>query len=349
VCGKSSRTLLHEGLRDRIFFCAPGEWRLYRCTSCGSGYLDPRPTAETIGMAYSRYFTHRHEARAMSAFRRLRLALANGYCNARFGIKRRPYIRGGAWLAHLFPRRRASIDAYARNLDRAQPGEVLLDVGCGDGLFLAFAAEMGWKVEGVEPDPQAAEAARKQGLTIHQGSIECLRDRGEVFDVITLSHVIEHVHDPHDLMAACFRLLKPGGRIWLETPNLEAAGHLRYGRDWRGLEPPRHLVLFTWASLHSLLSKAGFLAATPLPAHPMASFTFPASDAIRRDKDPNALASIPVRVRWQAWRADLRPALTKREFITIVARKPSASAGDAISRGLLRAAPTTQAVRAASP
>ena len=89
VCCSTERKLLYEGLTDRVFFCAPGEWTLYRCQQCGSAYLDPRPTLDTIGLAYSKYFTHNCDDRGniqnLSWFRRIRRILANGYLNYRFG------------------------------------------------------------------------------------------------------------------------------------------------------------------------------------------------------------------------------------------------------------------------
>jgi 2-polyprenyl-3-methyl-5-hydroxy-6-metoxy-1,4-benzoquinol methylase len=322
VCGGASRKLLHDGLRDRIFFCAPGEWRLYLCDECGSGYLDPRPTPGTLELAYRRYYTHTDDEQELGPLRRMRRALANGYHNARFGTRREPHLGVGAWLAHVIPGERAILDAQARHLARAKPGQTLLDVGCGDGYFLRFATEMGWKAEGVEPDPHAVKVARSRGLLVHEGSPERLTDREMAYDVITLNHVIEHVHDPRNLLAVCFRLLRPGGLIWVETPNLQAVGHLRYGPDWRDLDPPRHLILFNWDSLRAVLKKTGFTMETPLPGRPMAAVTFPASEAIKRREDPYLHADKSLRVRWRAWRADRRSTLTGREFITICARRP---------------------------
>jgi 2-polyprenyl-3-methyl-5-hydroxy-6-metoxy-1,4-benzoquinol methylase len=323
ICGADRRGVLYERLRDRTFFCAPGEWTLYRCEQCGSGYLDPRPTPETVGLAYARYFTHTKKERKrneeLSLLGRLRRALAEGYRNDRFGTRRQPALRIGAWLAYLLPGWRSRMEAQVRHLPRARPGDALLDIGCGDGAFLEFALEMGWKAEGIEMDPQAVEVARRRGLTVHQGSVDSLRDRKESYEVITLSHVIEHVHQPLQLLQACLRLLKPGGVLWLETPNLDAAGHTRYGRDWRGLEPPRHLVLFTWASLRLLLKAAGFASAVPLPARPMAVDTFPPSEAIRRGEDPVSNPCKTLSVRWHAWRADRSSNLAQREYITISA------------------------------
>ena len=58
ACAGTERELLHAGLTDRLFGCAAGTWSLWRCATCGSAYLDPRPTQETILLAYGEYFTH---------------------------------------------------------------------------------------------------------------------------------------------------------------------------------------------------------------------------------------------------------------------------------------------------
>jgi hypothetical protein len=61
LCGCAERTMLHRDLTDRVFFCAPGGWHLYRCRGCEGAYLDPRPTSESIARAYSSYYTHELE------------------------------------------------------------------------------------------------------------------------------------------------------------------------------------------------------------------------------------------------------------------------------------------------
>ena len=84
-----------------------------------------------------------------------------------------------------------------------------------------------------------------------------MRD-GENYDFITLSHVIEHVYDPVALINACYALLNDGGILWIETPNGKSTGYEIYKSSWRGLEPPRHLMLFTESTLSELLFAAGF-------------------------------------------------------------------------------------------
>lgn len=95
-------------------------------------------------------------------------------------------------------------------------------------------------------------------MDVSVGGIDALDAVNERYDVITLSHVIEHVGDPNDALLRLQGALKPGGRLWLETPNLGSLGYRLFGRNWRGLEPPRHLVLFNPRSLRESLARAGF-------------------------------------------------------------------------------------------
>lgn len=236
---------------------------MYRCGSCGCGYLDPCPDKATIGLAYSSYYTHGSQQRA-APIRRIGLARTllhdwlNGYLNSRYGLSRRPANTGGRLLLPLLPPIRTAADAYCRHLRRPPPGGFLLDLGCGNGEFLSLAQEMGWRAEGVDFDEQAVRAARDAGFQVHHGGIEVFEGVEERYDVITLNHVIEHVHDPVELLGRVHSLLKPGGVLWIETPNVESLGHRIYGPHWRGLEPPRHLVLFSSASLRSALQRTGF-------------------------------------------------------------------------------------------
>lgn len=73
-----------------------------------------------------------------------------------------------------------------------------------------------------------------------------------------MSHVIEHVPSPVELLAECRRILKKGGVLVALTPNADSATHKHYGRNWRGLETPRHFQIFTRNSLANIAGSAGF-------------------------------------------------------------------------------------------
>lgn len=200
VCGKSKREQLYSGLTDRVFGCAPGRWDLYQCKSCRSAYLDPRPTLSTIYLAYQTYYTHQrptlHATEELSGTRRLVRSLANGYRNYWYRSDFKPSNPLGPYIIGLLPSYRKRLDREMRFLPPLNPGGRLLDVGFGSGAFMAHAESIAWKVSGVDPDSIAVANARSAGLDTRQGGIEAFSERHEQFDVITMSHVIEHVHDP---------------------------------------------------------------------------------------------------------------------------------------------------------
>ncbi len=261
VCGAEGE-LLYEGLKDRLFG-APGTWNLKRCPNpaCRSLWLDPMPVEEDIGKAYHSYYTHQDDFQPPNNLpRRVYRQMQEYYLSWKFGYHRKGDSIWSriAWpLIFLSPIRRANFDFSVFYL-RAQPKGRLLEVGCGGGAMLHPLKELGWQVEGVDFDPAAVQKARAKGLKVHLGALEEQRFADNTFDAITMSHVIEHVHRPIGLLQECHRLLKPGGRLVVVTPNARSWGHCRYGADWRGLEPPRHLHTFTVTSLAATCARAGF-------------------------------------------------------------------------------------------
>jgi len=328
VCGSAGRTEVHSHLVDRVFFTAPGRWTLHRCDRCGSGYLDPRPSQQTLSLAYRRYFTHEHresrDAVGLGPLRHHLRALANGYLNARFGTDFAPSNSLGAWTAWLMFARRGVLDALGRGLPKPRPGSRLLDVGCGSGDFLIFARRAGWDATGVDPDPEAVAACHRKGLAVYLGGIDILSQQAERYDAITLSHVVEHVHEPVALLKTCYHLLKAGGYLWVDTPNFASQGHRRFKAAWRGLEPPRHLVLFTRQSLISTLTRVGFVRVQDAPYRPLCAKFFATSEAIANQEDPYEAQSTTrhgVRLIGFELRALVRPEV--RELVTLLARKPA--------------------------
>lgn len=325
VCGLHDRVLLHESLVDSVFGVADGYWTLYRCIGCDSGYLDPRPTPQSIGRAYAGYYTHSavdHPlVRRKGTLRTLLHDAVHGYQNRRYGLHRQPASKMLGRLLPCFPSLRGAADAECRHLP-AKAGR-LLDVGCGSGHFLELAAQAGWAVEGVDFDPGAVEAARSRGLQVQLGGVEVLDGREACFDVITLCHVIEHLHDPGQVVRALHRLLKPGGTLWLDTPNLGSLGYEHYGRHWRDLDPPRHLVLFGRETLFDLLRQSGFEQIRQRWRGLTVFEVFAASDAISRAAVSWG-SSYDSRPPWRAILAELREMMqpSRREFLTVTARKP---------------------------
>jgi predicted SAM-dependent methyltransferase len=137
-----------------------------------------------------------------------------------------------------------------------------------------------------------------------------------------MSHVIEHVHDPVGVLKSCFELLRPGGVLWLETPNICSFGHETFGRNWRGLEPPRHLVIFSPASMRGALEVAGFSTVEIQRYRRLCREIFAASNAISRGVDPYSSDRPGVSARLiRNAESVARSDSERREFITLKAWK----------------------------
>ncbi|HEY3366413.1 MAG TPA: class I SAM-dependent methyltransferase [Symbiobacteriaceae bacterium] len=113
-----------------------------------------------------------------------------------------------------------------RWLAQFQPGERVLDLGCGDGYFMELLRNAGGDAIGVEIDPERAAAATQKGLSVFCGSFEqYFEDRSPqegLVDGVMLGHVIEHLRPQEAvaLLRRCVDVLKPGGRVIILTPNI---------------------------------------------------------------------------------------------------------------------------------
>jgi SAM-dependent methyltransferase len=323
VCGGGDAAPLHVGLTDRTFGVAPGRWTLVRCRDCHAARLDPRPADNVIPGLYASYYTHEppqpHLVPPTSLGRAMR-ALRNDHVNARLGYRLAPAWPGGRVAGRLAP-----LAAIAERGVRSLPAGVhLLDVGCGNGTFVAEATAAGWHASGIDLDQTAVAAGRAAGLDLAVDTIEAraAREPGR-FDAVTLSHVIEHVAEPIELLRAAHGLLRPGGHLWVATPNLAASGHAAFGADWAGLDPPRHLVLFDADSLARALRSAGFDEPRALRPTPTASAMFRVSAAVQAGVRPYPDGgSATIRVRARALLADARAQLdpARAEELLVLAR-----------------------------
>lgn len=316
VCGVVAR---YEGglggLRDYLEN-VPGEWRACSCHGCGSIYLAVRPTVSAIGKAYASYYTH-GDARALDEAdngHSLRWKLVNGYLNRRFGAGRGPALAAGGWLIPLLAPLRLQLTFFFRHLP--PKAGALLDIGCGNGVFLLRARRAGWDVAGLDVDPQACLAARKAGLDVRQGTIESLPAE-ERFDVVTASHVLEHVHSPSRFLQHIQFHMKPGAVLWIATPNAQSIGRRWFGKFWRGLEPPRHIVIFSRRALERSLKEAGYVDIVFHRRGRGAGYILRSSQAISRSTG-EAVRALPALV------VDLLASLSSLwgEELVVTARKP---------------------------
>lgn len=137
---------------------------------------------------------------------------------------------------------------------RMNQGTRFLDVGCGMGGYLIAARELGCaRVVGVEPSAAHSRVASEAfGLDVKTGFFSAQLFDSESFDLILLSHVIEHIYDPGVFVDDLLRVLAPGGHLVIVTPNASSTLAILTGRYWVMLKPPDHVTMLTAEGLRRL-------------------------------------------------------------------------------------------------
>lgn len=277
ICGGSLR------LPARPLHCAPpvvgGEIRV--CERCGSGQVTPLPSPGALAAQYDRDY---YETYGGSA------GMAGGDEAAA------PHLR----------------DRLDRITARRGAGR-LVDLGCGLGLFVAYARSRGWEASGVEASEwAAAEARRRLGIEVHHGTFEDAPIAPGSLDIVHANHVLEHLPDPVATLTTVAMLLAPGGELHAEVPQEhrrtlgEMVLRLRHPRRSEPLGPNHHLVFLTPSGIRIALQRAGL--------------ELVSLRGVRHDGPP-AGKRAPIRALWRAVYA-IEPALGLAPAYEIVARRP---------------------------
>lgn len=208
----------------------PGEFQLVTCRVCGHIYQTPRPTATAIAAFYPENY--------------------------------QPFQRAIAEEPRAWRRVWRHLQWHTRCLQvtRLRRSGSLLDVGCSTGLFLdALRYHGDWRLAGIEADARAAQYARDTlGLDVFSGQVEDAPLPRAAFDVITLWDVLEHLPAPRAALARIREWLADDGWLIVSVPNADSIDARVFSRYWIGLDPPRHMSVFTLTSLRRLLEDAGF-------------------------------------------------------------------------------------------
>ena len=215
---------------------------IFRCTGCRYGCILPRPTADEIAGFYAldAYYTqgksHFAPGGEASLLDRLRVHLAWRVDKGR---------------------------EFSPEMLREHSGDRTLDIcdiGCGGGDMAARFAAAGHRVVCVELDPAARAQARQKGLTVHEGGAENLPEaaRAHPFDVVIMSHVLEHTLEPVRALQSVGSILRAGGLFVCLVPNNASLGAEQASLAWEHLDAPRHLNFFDLHNLSLLVRASGF-------------------------------------------------------------------------------------------
>ncbi|MBB6326494.1 SAM-dependent methyltransferase [Algoriphagus iocasae] len=190
-----------------------------KCQNCSLLFTNPRPKEEKIGPYYDfpEYYSHEKNNKSITQ------------------------------IVYNKVRDYAVTEKVKLISSLKEPGKIL-DYGCGTGEFLHAAKLSGWNVKGIEPTPKARNQANQllDGKVIE--NIELL-DEKKKYDVISLFHVLEHIHSLRKTVKRIIKHLKSDSYILIAVPNPESYDAKKYGNDWAGWDVPRHLYHFNQTSL----------------------------------------------------------------------------------------------------
>ena len=194
-------------------------------------------------------------------------------------------------------REKLNVPAAAKILEklraRLPPGAgpmQLLDIGCGAGRYLLAGRDLGFAVRGVEPSAAHSRVGRELfGLEIHTGYFDETIFQPPGFDLVILSHVIEHIYEPGSFLAAVARVVKPGGVIAIWTPNANYLPARPSGLHWTMLVPVDHVTMMTRRSLE-LVAPRGFnveISTGEAPGEPAITLALGIRNALRASLSRN--------------------------------------------------------------
>jgi 2-polyprenyl-3-methyl-5-hydroxy-6-metoxy-1,4-benzoquinol methylase len=211
-------------------FWAMQGYRLVRCLSCTMVW-DPFPPENLESVYNENYYVNDNPK--------------GGYAN---------YFKGMNINRKTFVERIKRINKKVVDKDR------MLDVGSALGDSLVEARKLGWQeLYGVELSNYAAEKSKKRNLRINTGTLTSVKYRSNYFDVVTLQDVIEHVKDPTAEINEVRRILKPGGYIFIVTPDVDGIWAKILGQLWYHYKPGEHIMYFSQKSLGKFLNANGFI------------------------------------------------------------------------------------------
>lgn len=225
-------------LTVKDFTVSSEDFEIVECASCGFRFTAHPPAPDQIGRYYQSdaYISHTDSKK--------------GIFNTIYQLIRKQAVQSKRKMVCHFSQRKTGM---------------LLDYGCGTGAFLVEMKSTGWQVQGMEPDPGAR--SRAEDLTasnIMEPDKLSTLDSASV-DVVTMWHVLEHVHALHDTLSQVKRILKENGLLVVAVPNHMSHDARHYGEHWAAYDVPRHLHHFSPSSITHLMKMHGLQVRKVLP------------------------------------------------------------------------------------
>jgi 2-polyprenyl-3-methyl-5-hydroxy-6-metoxy-1,4-benzoquinol methylase len=226
VCGNQN---FKNFLSGKDHFLTGEEFTIVQCSNCDFRFTNPRPDEKEMTLYYESDEYISHDSKKRSILQTIYTVI-----------------------------RKFTIRNKYRIVNKYSSGSSILDIGCGTGDFLNYCRKMKFETTGIEPNKKARTFANENlSLTVYEESHLDTFQPGS-FNVITMWHVLEHVHHLNERLKKIHSLLKPGGTLIIAVPDSYSWDAKKFNSFWAAYDLPRHLYHFTPDSMKNLITKNGF-------------------------------------------------------------------------------------------
>jgi 2-polyprenyl-3-methyl-5-hydroxy-6-metoxy-1,4-benzoquinol methylase len=233
ICGG---TEFRPFITCKDYTVSKSEFKIVSCNNCGFKFTNPRPDTNEIGKYYESddYISHSDSGK--------------GIVNSLYKVVRNYTINKKVKLVNGFTK-----------------DKTILDIGCGTGAFLNSCNQSGWITNGIEPSKNARKFALQNYKLEISPETQIPKLSNNSFSIITMWHVLEHVHLLNERIVDLKRLLKVDGTIIIAVPNCNSYDARQYKEFWAAYDLPRHLYHFTPDTMEKLLTKHNLRIVKKLP------------------------------------------------------------------------------------
>lgn len=238
VCGSDVFRKLFSHF-DNAYFVNKKRFKLIECVSCGTATVANKPNHAELKKYYeSNYYSYDTSS---SLFFKLK----------------GEWIKFWGKLPAKVSNRFLFMNLYTKVKGK---GLKVLDVGCGDGSSLRALKTLGFsKLYGTEIDQKNCDKLNEKGITAYcTNDVTTLKVKDKTFDLIRMSHVLEHVYNPDETLSFLYKKLKLSGEFIMGVPNFHSTCSVLFGRHFCALQLPTHLFHFNKKSVKKILEKNGF-------------------------------------------------------------------------------------------
>lgn len=209
---------------------------IVQCEDCRLKFTNPRPVVENISKYYesTEYDSHKEQGSTLT--------------DSIYNLVRKFALRNKLNLINSIQQEKGK----------------LLDVGCGTGHFLEICSKNRWETVGIENNKNAREIAISNSSSEVFENLDLIEEKKE-YDVITLWHVLEHLHELEETMLKFRKLLRKDGHLIIAVPNCDSWDSTNYKEKWAAYDVPRHLYHFNQLTINKLAKNCKFTVKEVLP------------------------------------------------------------------------------------